>query len=184
MRWTWFTTVQKLWSAAQRRHMNIKDLLHGLADHIRNLVQSKGLVFSECIAGNFWGNFDPDAVTQIVLNLLDNAVKYTAAGWVKLNADQTDSTVREVQVAVSDSGSGIASEDMTKIFDRFYRVDSALSRRTQGAGLGLYLVKSVVEAHGGQIWVESNQGQGSTFVFTLPREPVVTDRDSPVSQVA
>ena len=148
--------------------MNIKDLLHGLADHIRNLVQSKGLVFSECIAGNFWGNFDPDAVTQIVLNLLDNAVKYTAAGWVKLNADQTDSTVREVQIAVSDSDSGIASEDMTKIFDRFYRVDKSRSSGTRGYGLGLAIALEIAKAHDEYITVHSVAGEGSTFTLHLP----------------
>ena len=65
---------------------------------------------------------------------------------------------------------GISAEERERIFDRFYRVDSALSRRTQGAGLGLYLAKSVIEAHRGRIWVSSKPGEGSTFVFSLPRD--------------
>ena len=76
----------------------------------------------------------------------------------------------QVYVAVTDQGIGIPAGEHDRIFDRFYRVESTLSRRTQGAGLGLYLVKSVIEAHGGHIWVSSTPGKGSTFVFTLPRE--------------
>ena len=75
-----------------------------------------------------------------------------------------------VYIAVTDEGIGIAPGERDRIFERFYRVENALSRKTQGAGLGLYLVKSVIDAHGGRIWVDSNLGQGSTFVFTLPRD--------------
>jgi two-component system phosphate regulon sensor histidine kinase PhoR len=101
-------------------------------------------------------------------NLLSNAIKYSPEGGrIVVSGRQTDDYV---YIAVTDQGIGIPARERDRIFDRFYRVESALSRRTQGAGLGLYLVKSVVEAHGGRIWVESNPGRGSTFVFTLPRE--------------
>jgi signal transduction histidine kinase len=70
---------------------------------------------------------------------------------------------------VSDEGIGIPPEEQARIFERFYRVDDALSRRTAGSGLGLYLAKAVIEAHGGRIWVESAHERGSSFSFALPR---------------
>ena len=79
-------------------------------------------------------------------------------------------TSREVIVTVTDRGIGIPLEEQSRIFERFYRVDDALTRRTQGSGLGLYLAKAVIEAHRGRIWVKSLPGQGSTFAFALPRE--------------
>ena len=69
-----------------------------------------------------------------------------------------------------DEGAGIAKDELERVFDRFYRVDNSITRRTQGAGLGLYLVKAIVEAHGGEISVKSQIGGGATFYFTLPRE--------------
>jgi len=70
---------------------------------------------------------------------------------------------------VSDEGIGIPVEEQARIFERFYRVDDALSRRTAGSGLGLYLAKAVIDAHGGRIWVESAPGHGASFSFALPR---------------
>jgi signal transduction histidine kinase len=75
----------------------------------------------------------------------------------------------EVIVSVSDEGIGIPVEEQARIFERFYRVDDALSRRTAGSGLGLYLAKAVIDAHGGRIWVESTPGHGASFSFALPR---------------
>jgi PAS domain S-box-containing protein len=110
---------------------------------------------------------DEERLHQVMSNLLSNAIKYSPASGRILVSGRFDD--QQIYVAVTDQGIGIPIGERERIFDRFYRVDSALTRRTQGAGLGLYLVKSVIEAHGGQIWVESNQGQGSTWVFTLPR---------------
>jgi PAS domain S-box-containing protein len=112
---------------------------------------------------------DPERLRQVLNNLLSNAIKYSPdSGKIIVSGRYDD---QQVYVAVSDQGIGIPAGERDRIFDRFYRVDSALSRRTQGAGLGLYLAKSVVEAHRGRIWVSSSPGQGSTFVFSLPRDP-------------
>jgi signal transduction histidine kinase len=74
-----------------------------------------------------------------------------------------------VVITVSDQGIGIAPAEQTRVFNAFYRVDDAPTRRTQGTGLGLYLAKAVVDAHGGNIWVESEPGHGTAFSFSLPR---------------
>ncbi len=110
---------------------------------------------------------DEERLRQVLSNLLSNAIKYSPKSGRILVSGRFDD--HHIYVAVTDQGIGVSAGEQDRIFDRFYRVENSLTRRTQGAGLGLYLARSVVEAHGGQIWVESNQGQGSTFVFTLPR---------------
>jgi PAS domain S-box-containing protein len=113
-----------------------------------------------------WG--DPERLGEVLSNLVSNAIKYSPDGgtvWVGGRADQTG-----VTVYVADQGIGIPAEEQDRIFDRFYRVEAGLQRRTEGAGLGLYLVRAIVEAHGGRVWVESAPGRGSIFMFTLPRK--------------
>jgi PAS domain S-box-containing protein len=111
---------------------------------------------------------DAARLEQVLSNLIGNAIKYSPQG----GAIRVTGRVLpdEVIVSVSDEGIGIPSEEQERIFDRFYRVDDALSRRTAGSGLGLYLAKAVVEAHGGRIWVESAPGHGASFSFALPRK--------------
>jgi two-component system phosphate regulon sensor histidine kinase PhoR len=109
---------------------------------------------------------DRDAVYQILSNLIDNAVKYTPhEGTVVVSAEMENS---HALVKVTDTGVGIPTADLRRIFERFYRVDKARSRESGGTGLGLSIVKHLVEAHGGKVTVESTPGQGSTFAFTLP----------------
>jgi PAS domain S-box-containing protein len=111
-----------------------------------------------------WG--DPERLQEVFSNLVSNAVKYSPEGgtvWVGGRLDQ-----KGVTVYVADQGIGIPPEEQDRIFDRFHRVETGLHRRTEGTGLGLYLVKAIVEAHGGRVWVESAPGRGSIFMFTLP----------------
>ena len=109
---------------------------------------------------------DPQRVGQVLRNLLRNAVAYTPAGGeITVLARPVGA---EVEVSVRDTGIGIAPEHLPYIFERFYRVDQSRARSTGGAGLGLSIVKGLVEAHGGHIRVESEVGKGSTFTFTLP----------------
>jgi signal transduction histidine kinase len=105
-------------------------------------------------------------VAIAVRNLLDNAVRYTPAGGsikAELSAENGDALLR-----ISDSGEGIPTRDLGRVFERFYRVDSARARATGGTGLGLAIVKHVIESHGGSVEVESELGVGSTFVVHLP----------------
>jgi PAS domain S-box-containing protein len=109
---------------------------------------------------------DESRIQMVLSNLLTNAVKYSPDGGVIRIGGWVEDA--EVLVYVSDQGIGIVPEDRERIFDRFYRADNSLSRATQGAGLGLYLAKVIVEAHGGRIYAESQPGGGTRFVFTLP----------------
>jgi PAS domain S-box-containing protein len=111
---------------------------------------------------------DEARLRQVIDNLVSNAIKYSPKGGeVRISGTYDD---QSVTVAVKDQGVGLPQDEQERIFERFYRVDDALSRKTQGTGLGLYLARAVVEAHGGHISVESQPGKGSTFRFTLPRE--------------
>ena len=108
---------------------------------------------------------DERRVRQVIFNLLSNAVKFTPAGGsVDVRATQVNG---EVQVSVADTGPGIAAEDLERIFEEFQQTEAGLEQR-EGTGLGLALSKRLVELHGGRIWVDSEVGTGSTFVFTLP----------------
>jgi len=110
---------------------------------------------------------DERRVRQVIFNLLSNAVKFTPdGGKIVVASAQVD---REVRVSVTDTGPGIAPEDHERIFAEFQQTDVGLKQR-EGTGLGLALSKRLVELHGGRIWVESELGHGSRFVFTLPVE--------------
>ena len=111
---------------------------------------------------------DAVRLEQVLSNLINNAIKYSPAGaHIRITGRVLP---REIVVSVTDQGIGIPLEEQARIFERFYRVDDALSRRTQGSGLGLYLAKAVIDAHRGRIEVESAPGQGAKFSFALPRE--------------
>jgi PAS domain S-box-containing protein len=120
-----------------------------------------------------WG--DEERLRQVLTNLVSNAIKYSPqggliriGGWLEQPEGAADHT--RVVLYIADQGIGIPTADLPKIFDRFYRVDSSLRRSTAGAGLGLYLAKAIVEAHGGQIWAHSEPGKGTTFFIGLPVE--------------
>ncbi len=109
---------------------------------------------------------DYERVRMVLTNLVSNAVKYSPEGGIIRIGGFSDDTMAMCYVA--DQGIGIPPEEQQRIFERFYRIDNRLRRETQGSGLGLYLAKAIIEAHGGRIWVESQVGRGARFFFTLP----------------
>lgn len=109
---------------------------------------------------------DPEKIEDVLTNLLDNAIKFSPRGGRITIKGKTSGN--EVLVTIADEGIGIAPHDRERIFDRFYRAEDALVKRTQGVGLGLYVSKATIEAHGGRIWVQSRLRKGSRFTFTLP----------------
>jgi signal transduction histidine kinase len=109
---------------------------------------------------------DPQLIEEVLANLVDNAIKYSPGGG-KINlSGQADN--RQIKMTVSDQGLGIPQEGLKHLFERFYRIDRGPSLTTKGLGLGLYICRVIVEAHGGAIEVSSQAGKGSQFTFSLP----------------
>jgi two-component system phosphate regulon sensor histidine kinase PhoR len=121
---------------------------------------------------------DEDRLGQVLVNLLHNAVKFSPNGGRLVVGVREDPG--EVRVWVGDPGIGVPRADLARIFERFYKVDRARVRGRGGTGLGLSIARHVVESHGGRIWAESEEGLGSTFIFTVPVAPAgPTTGDSP-----
>jgi len=110
---------------------------------------------------------DTDRITQVIRNLLSNALRHTPEGGQVTISCKSD-TPHQVVITVSDTGEGISPDDLPYVFDRFYRADKSRSRISGGSGIGLTIVKQLVEAHGGTMWVENQPPRGTTFGFSLP----------------
>jgi signal transduction histidine kinase len=127
-------------------------------------------------------SLDTAKVQQVLHHLVDNALKYSDGEVVVEISDHND----ELEVAVLDKGPGIFSGDVPRLFERFFQLDGASTRAHGGTGIGLYVSRRLVEAHGGKIWCESRLGVGSRFAFTLPRwreiEAAEVSIDGPVEQ--
>ena len=133
---------------------------------VRELARRRGLELSLDPGPPVPVRADRLRLEQVLANLLDNAIKYTDRGRVvaRLGTDP-----RVVWCEVEDTGPGIAPEAQARVFERFYRIDSARSRERGGTGLGLSIAKHIMELHGGTIGMRSEPGRGSTFRFELPR---------------
>ncbi|MEK7164951.1 MAG: HAMP domain-containing sensor histidine kinase [Patescibacteria group bacterium] len=121
---------------------------------------------------------DRDKIHDVTMNLVDNAIKYTPSGWVNIRISRTPSLLT---FQVQDSGMGISAADIDKLFQKFTRAEAVTRIHTGGSGLGLFIAKKIVEAHGGRIWVESEgPGKGSIFNYTLP----ITSADQAAAPIA
>jgi signal transduction histidine kinase len=109
--------------------------------------------------------FDRDKITQVLTNLVNNAIKFTEKGSITIKTMQE---VNAIHVLVTDTGPGIKEEELAKLFQSFQRLDTAREKRIEGTGLGLAISKEIIKMHNGKIWVESKFGEGSTFRFSLP----------------
>ena len=120
-------------------------------------------------------DMDAKRVRQVVDNIVDNAIKYSGEETeVVVSAQQVGA---ELQFSIADQGIGIPAEELKRVFDRMYRIEQRLNPEVGGIGLGLAICKGLVQEHGGQIWVESEPGKGSTFYFTVPTETTSEEHD-------
>lgn len=152
----------------EKQSIDLKKLLQDIASVYQHRVQQKNVALELDIPSELpFVQADANRLTQVITNILDNALRYTPEnGRVILAAKRVENGVR---ISVQDNGPGIKSgEDVNLIFDRFYRLNASRDREEGGSGLGLAIAKSIVQAHGGQIWAESVIGQGLTVFIELP----------------
>jgi signal transduction histidine kinase len=145
---------------------SLKDVVLTVHSGVEALAAEKKLVFKvEMPADLPSGRGDERRLTQVLLNLVSNAIKFTDAGEVAIKVGAADGLF---SVAVRDTGPGISAADQQKLFQEFQQADNSITRKKGGTGLGLAISKRIVELHGGRIWVDSAVGRGSTFAFTVP----------------
>lgn len=154
----------------------IQDVVEGL----RPQAEAKGLILlykptpdkeeddktSRRLNPVFYANVDNDHLREVVANLVENAIKYTKMGSVSVDVSGDD---KQVEISIQDTGIGIPTEDISHLFQKFYRIDNSDTREIGGTGLGLYICRRLVETMEGRIWAESSAGQGSTFFVSIPR---------------
>ena len=146
-----------------KRIFNMENLIEEIIKETKITVSSHEIIFEPCQPMIL--NADRDKISSVISNLIGNAVKYSPKG--KEIIVKCEIVDNNVQVSIKDYGLGIKSDDQHKLFDRYYRVENLNTKHISGFGIGLYLSAEIVQRHDGQIWVESNIGEGSTFYFSL-----------------
>ena len=156
---------------------DFRQFMDEAAELARNLFHDReAVIFESHIPHDLpTAYIDRTRIRQVILNLLNNARRFTENGRVKLRAKAHDG---QVVVSVEDTGAGIPEEAIPNVFDEYYQVDYSLSRKHGGAGLGLTISKRFIEAHQGTIYVESIFGQGSNFTFSLPLDPIESEKNT------
>lgn len=156
----------------QMELVNFNNLVNFVLDRFDMMVTSQNKDYQikrEFTKRDLWLEIDTDRLIQVIDNIMNNAIKYSPdGGTVTVRLIETHN---HIILSITDEGIGIPRKDLNKIFDRFYRVDKARARQQGGTGLGLAISREVLKAHGGSIWVESRENQGSTFYVSLPYEP-------------
>jgi signal transduction histidine kinase len=144
----------------------MQDIAQTVRSTLEPLAADKKLGFKVEVAPQLPpGHGDGRRLTQVLINLVGNAIKFTDAGEVAIKAEANNDAFH---VSVRDTGPGISAADQARLFQEFQQADNAITKKKGGTGLGLAISKRIIEMHGGRIWVESQPGQGSTFTFTLP----------------
>jgi GAF domain-containing protein len=152
---------------------SVQDIAQTVRSTLEPLAADKKLAFKVELAPNLpSGRGDGRRLTQVLINLVGNAIKFTDTGEVAIKAEANNGSFH---VSVRDTGPGISAADQAKLFQEFQQADNAITRKKGGTGLGLAISKRIIEMHGGKIGVESRPGQGSTFAFTLP---VIVERQA------
>jgi len=145
--------------------LNLSQQLEEVVSGFRAQLKKRDIDIKNELPADLTVKADPDRIRQVFTNLIDNAIKFNAEkGSIRVFSQELEG---EIKITVEDSGMGIPEKDIPRIFERFYRVDKARSRSLGGTGLGLSIVKHIVELHGGRAGLESSEGLGSKFWFTL-----------------
>ena len=144
---------------------SMKDVVQTVVSATESLAAAKQLPLKVEVSDMPLGRGDERRIAQVLLNLVGNAIKFTDAGEVRIAAKATNGIF---SVAIADTGPGIPTAEQTRIFHEFHQVDSSNTKKKGGTGLGLAIAKRIIELHGGRIWVDSEVGKGSTFLFELP----------------
>jgi len=148
------------------KNINLHEISQTAAENTKALLKDKPVSFSLTVSDDLpLIEGDRQRILQIMLNILSNACKFTQEGQIKMNVKKIDN--QYIEVSVEDTGPGIANNDFGTVFEKFKQTNSGL-RQGSGTGLGMPISKSLIEAHGGKIWLESQVGSGSIFRFTLP----------------
>lgn len=154
----------------RRQSLAVADLVNDIVEGLQSLASAKSVMLETRHAPALPSIYaDRDHLTQVLTNLIGNAIKFTPSGG-KIEVTTQAQEQGTVQFSVCDTGCGIAPDDLPKVFEKFFR-GAAITSDARGAGLGLAIAKSLVELHGGRIWVESVHGSGSAFSFTIPARP-------------
>jgi signal transduction histidine kinase len=153
--------------------VTVEEIIVGVMASTYILIEGKPIDLREEIEPRLPKLFvDRGRIRQVVINILSNAAKFTDAGCITLKIYRLNRNNQDfVCFSIKDTGIGIAPEDIDKVFEAFRQIDSSVARRAEGTGLGMPISYRLVALHGGQLWVESQAGQGSTFFFTIPLEP-------------
>jgi len=160
----------------EKKLISLSEIINKVVEQLKPKAEQKQLVLTvetDLFAQNYVIFANADAIEHLLINLIDNAIRYTPKGG-KITIECGTSTVEGfVEVSITDTGIGIPQEDLPHIFEDFYRAKNAEQFEKNGTGLGLSIVKQILEVHGGEIWVESQVGKGSRFVFTLPKANLI-----------
>jgi two-component system sensor histidine kinase BaeS len=153
-----------------RQSTDLSLLLHRVVDLTAPAAEDEGVSLSLAAGEAVTADVDPDRITQATLNLITNALQHVPPGGsIEVSLDTQRSAGRaEAVITVADTGSGIPTEALSHVFDRFYRADQSRHRPGGGSGLGLAIVHSLAQAHGGRAWAESEAGRGARFHIALP----------------
>ncbi len=162
-------------SLVRKGPCDIGEILRYAHNLLEPRANEKGLSLTREAPDSFFIEANSSQITQVIVNLVENAIKYTNEGGVMVKFQEEPGGVK---IDFTDTGMGIATEHLPRLFERFYRVDKGRSRHHGGTGLGLSIVKHIVEAHGGRIAVDSSLNQGSTFTIQLPIGDVVSEAES------
>lgn len=153
--------------------VSVEEIIVGVMASTIILIEGKPIELRDEIEPHLPKVFvDRGRIRQVVINILSNAAKFTDAGSITMRIGKISKNEQEfICFSVKDTGIGIAPEDMDKVFEAFRQIDSSVARRAEGTGLGMPISYRLISLHGGELWVESQVGRGSTFSFTIPLQP-------------